>query len=104
MFNGKISITQGVITAAASPLQMKGLDKCPGRHPEMKVVSSQAADWDATKARSIMATVMQASIYRGAAGFPDVMHVGTAAAIRETKKTPPTRSPRAAAIKPHVTI
>ena len=52
----------------------------------MKVVSSHGGDWDATKARSIMATVMQAIRLCGAAGFWDVMDVGTAAAIRETKK------------------
>ena len=85
--NGKISITQGVITAAASALQMKGIDNVLSKHPEMKVVSSQAADWDATKARSIMATVLQSNPdLCAAAGFWDVMDVGTAAAIREAKK------------------
>ena len=85
--NGKISITEGPFTAAASALQMKGIDNVLSKHPEMKLVSNQAGDWDATKARSIMATVLQSNPdLCGAAGFWDVMDVGTAAAIREAKK------------------
>lgn len=85
--NGKISITQGVLTAAASAYQMKGIDNVLSKHPEMKVVSNQAADWDGTKARSIMATTLQQNPdLCGAVGFWDVMDVGTAAAIKEAKK------------------
>lgn len=85
--NGKISITQGVLTAAASAYQMKGIENVLAKHPEMKLVSNQAADWDATKARTIMATVLQQNPdLCGAAGFWDVMDVGTASAIKEAKK------------------
>ncbi|WP_341703163.1 sugar ABC transporter substrate-binding protein [Ferrovibrio sp.] len=85
--NGKIAIMQGVLTAAASAYQMKGLNNVLSKHPEMKVVSNQAADWDATKARSIMATVLQQHPdLCGGVGFWDVMDVGTGAAIRESGK------------------
>ncbi|MBX6322797.1 MAG: sugar ABC transporter substrate-binding protein [Rhodospirillaceae bacterium] len=85
--SGKVSITQGVLTAAASAYQMKGIDNVLSKHPEIKVVSNQAADWDATKARTIMATVLQQNPdLCGAVGFWDVMDVGTASAIREAGK------------------
>ncbi len=86
--NGKISITQGVLTAAASAYQMKGIENVLAKHPDMKIVSNQAADWDATKARTIMATVLQQNPdLCGTVGFWDVMDVGTAAAIKEANKS-----------------
>ena len=83
----KVQIIQGVLTAAASAYSMKGVENVLAEHPEIKVVSNQAADWDATKARNITATVLQqhpdlcASI-----GFWDVMDTGTAAAVKESGK------------------
>ena len=85
--SGKVQIVQGALTAAASAYTMKGVDNILSQHPEINVVSNQAADWDATKARNITATVLQqhpdlcASI-----GFWDVMDTGTAAAIKEASK------------------
>ncbi len=84
---GKIAITQGVLTAAASAYQIHGVNNVLSKHPEIQVVSNQAADWDATKAKNIAATVLQqhpdlCAFY----GFWDVMDVGTAAAIKETGK------------------
>ncbi|HXF45795.1 MAG TPA: sugar ABC transporter substrate-binding protein [Burkholderiaceae bacterium] len=85
--SGKIAITQGVLTAAASVYQMQGIENVLKKHPEMKLVSKQAADWDATKAKNITATVIQQHPdLCGIAGFWDVMDVGTAAAIKESKK------------------
>jgi ABC-type sugar transport system substrate-binding protein len=85
--NGKIAIIQGVLTAAASAYQMKGIEEVLAKHPEMKLVANQAADWDATKARTIMATILQQNPdLCGAAGFWDVMDVGTGAAIKESGK------------------
>jgi ribose transport system substrate-binding protein len=85
--NGKIAITQGVLTAAASAYQMQGINNVLEKHPEMQVVSNQAADWDATKAKNIAATVLQQHPdLCGIAGFWDVMDVGTAAAIKESGK------------------
>lgn len=85
--NGKVAIIQGVLTAAASAYQMKGISEVFAQHPEMEVVSNQAADWDATKARNIAATVIQQNPDLCAiAGFWDVMDVGTGAAIQESGK------------------
>lgn len=85
--SGKIAITQGVLTAAASVYQMQGINNVLSKHPEMKLVSSQAADWDATKAKNLTATVIQQHPDLCAvAGFWDVMDVGTSAAIKESGK------------------
>jgi len=85
--SGKVAITQGVLTAAASVYQMQGITNVLKKHPEIQVVSNQAADWDATKARNIAATVIQQHPDLCAiAGFWDVMDVGTAAAIKESGK------------------
>ncbi|MDP2119033.1 MAG: sugar ABC transporter substrate-binding protein [Hoeflea sp.] len=85
--SGKIAITQGVLTAAASAYQMKGIMDVLAEHPEIELVSNQAADWDATKARNIAATVIQQHPDLCAiAGFWDVMDVGTGAAIKESGK------------------
>ena len=83
--NGKVAITQGVLTAAASAYQMQGIENVFSKHPDMKMVSNQAADWDATNAKNITATVLQQHPdLCGVAGFWDVMDMGTAAAIKES--------------------
>lgn len=83
--SGKIAIIQGVLTAAASAYQMKGISSVLEKHPEIQLVSNQAADWDATKARNIAATVIQQHPDLCAiAGFWDVMDVGTSAAIKDS--------------------
>ena len=85
--SGKIAITQGVLTAAASAYQMKGINDVLAEHPEIELVSNQAADWDATKAKNIAATVIQQHPDLCAiTGFWDVMDVGTSAAIKESGK------------------
>jgi len=85
--NGKVAIIQGILTAAASAYQMKGINNVLAQNPDMEVVSNQAADWDATKARNIAATVLQQHPDLCAfAGFWDVMDVGTGAAIQESGK------------------
>ncbi|MEJ8573558.1 sugar ABC transporter substrate-binding protein [Microbaculum marinum] len=85
--NGKIAINQGVLTAAASAYQMQGIENVLKDHPDMQLVSNQAADWDATKARNITATVLQQHPdLCGIVGFWDVMDMGTAAAIKESGK------------------
>jgi ABC-type sugar transport system substrate-binding protein len=85
--SGKVAIIQGVLTAAASVYQMKGIDNVLSKHPEIKVVANQAADWDSTKAKNIAATVIQQNPDLCAfTGFWDVMDVGTAAAIKESGK------------------
>lgn len=85
--SGKVAITQGVLTAAASAYQMKGINNVLEKHPEIQLVSNQAADWDSTKARNIAATVIQQHPDLCAiTGFWDVMDVGTAAAIKDSGK------------------
>ncbi len=85
--SGKVSIVQGVLTATASAYQMAGIGGVFDKHPEIKVVSNQAADWDSSKARAITQTVMQQNPdLCGTIGFWDIMDVGTGAAIREAGK------------------
>jgi ribose transport system substrate-binding protein len=55
----KIAIVQGVLTGGVSFFEVQGLKKVLAAHPDIQVVSSQAADWDASKARSITETVLQ---------------------------------------------
>lgn len=83
--SGKVAITQGVLTATASVYQMQGIENVLSQHPDMQIVSNQAADWDSTKAKNIAATVIQQHPDLCAiTGFWDVMDVGTAAAIKES--------------------
>lgn len=85
--SGKVSIVQGVLTAAASTFQMKGVNEVLSKHPEIKVVSNQAADWDASKARAVTDTTLkQHPDLCGVIGFWDGHDTGTAAAIREAKR------------------
>ena len=58
------------------------------KNPDIKVVSSQAADWDAAKAKAITQTVLkQNPDLCGIVGFWDGMDIGTAAAIKEAGLT-----------------
>src|SRR5690606_4437756 len=80
----KVSIVQGVLTGGVSFYQIQGINKVFAENPEITVVSSQAADWDASKARAITETVLQQ--------HPDIcavidvwdgQGVGTGAAIKQ---------------------
>lgn len=80
----KVSIVQGVLTGGVSFYQIQGINKVFAENPEIQVVSSQAADWDASKARAITETVLQQ--------HPDIcavidvwdgQGVGTGAAIKQ---------------------
>lgn len=85
--SGKVAITQGVLTAAASIYQMQGITNVLSQHSDIQIVSNQAADWDSTKAKNIAATVIQQHPDLCAiTGFWDVMDIGTAAAIKESGK------------------
>lgn len=85
--SGKVAITQGVLTAAASIYQMQGIENVLKQAEGMTIVSNQAADWDSTKARNIAATVIQQHPDLCAiTGFWDVMDIGTAAAIKDSGK------------------
>jgi len=86
--SNKIAIIQGQLSAAASAYTLKGVDDQLAKHSEIKVVSSQAADWDASKAKGITQTVLkQNPDLCGIVGFWDGMDIGTAAAIKEAGLT-----------------
>ncbi len=86
--SNKIAIMQGQLSAAASAYTLTGVENVLAKHPDIKVVSSQAADWDATKAKGIAQTVLkQHPDLCGIIGFWDGMDVGTAAAIQEAGLT-----------------
>jgi len=58
------------------------------KNPQLTVVSSQAADWDAARAKGITQTVLrQHPDLCGIVGFWDGMDIGTAAAIKEAGLT-----------------
>ena len=86
--SNKIAIVQGALSAAASAYQLRGVYNVLAKHPEIKVVSSQAADWDAAKAKAITQTVLkQNPDLCGVIGFWDGMDIGTAAAVKEAGLT-----------------
>jgi ribose transport system substrate-binding protein len=82
--SNKIAIMQGQLSAAASAYTLKGVENVLAKHPEVNVVSSQAADWDASKAKGIAQTVLkQHPDLCAYIGFWDGMDIGTAAAVKE---------------------
>ena len=86
--SNKIAIIQGALSAAASAYTLRGVENVLAKHPEIKVVSSQAADWDAAKAKAITQTVLkQNPDLCGIVGFWDGMDIGTAAAVKEAGLT-----------------
>ena len=86
--SNKIAIVQGALSAAASAYTLKGVENVLAKNPEIKVVSNQAADWDAAKAKAITQTVLkQHPDLCGIVGFWDGMDIGTAAAIKEAGLT-----------------
>jgi ribose transport system substrate-binding protein len=86
--SGKISIVQGVLTGGASVYQIEGIERVLKDHPEIQVVSNQAADWDASKAKAITQTVLQQHPdLCGVIGFWDGQDIGVGAAVREAGKT-----------------
>ena len=86
--SNKIAIVQGAPTAAASAYTLKGVENILAKNPNVKVVSNQAADWDAAKAKALTQTVLkQNPDLCGIVGFWDGMDIGTAAAVKEAGMT-----------------
>jgi ribose transport system substrate-binding protein len=85
--SGKVQIVQGELTAAASVDQVGAMMDVFSKDKNIKVVSNQAANWDANTALNITATVIQqhpdlcASV-----GFWGIMESGAAQAIRNAGK------------------
>src|ERR1700744_4456447 len=86
--SNKIAVVQGALSAAASAYTLKGVENVLAKNPDIKVVSSQAADWDAAKAKAITQTVLkQNPDLCGIVGFWDGMDIGTSAAVKEAGLT-----------------
>ena len=78
---------QGELTAAASVDQIGGIMEVFNKDPAIKVVSNQAANWDANNALNITATVIQQNPDLCASvGFWGIMESGAAQAIRNAGK------------------
>lgn len=86
--SAKIAVMQGTPTNPANAYGMAALETLTAEHPEIKVVSTQAGDWDATKAHGVASTVLKQNPDLCAyVGFWDGQDVGVAAAIREASLT-----------------
>jgi ribose transport system substrate-binding protein len=81
--SGKVALVQGEATAAASLEQLKGAMEVFDADKSIKVVSSQAANWDSNKANEITATVLQQHPDLCATyGFWGTMQQGAAQAVK----------------------
>lgn len=86
--SGKVAIMQGTPTNPNNAITMTAIEDVLAENPDIKVVSSQSADWDATKAHAVASTVIkQNPDLCGYIGLWEVMDAGVAAAIREAGKT-----------------
>lgn len=86
--SGEIALIQGKLTSPGSLIVFKGIEDTLAGQTAVKVVANQAADWDATKAHAVTATVLkQHPNLCGIVGFWDGQDVGVAAAVREAGKT-----------------
>ena len=83
----KLCIVQGEQTAAFTVEQLQAIYAGLKRHPEIKLVSTQACAWDPNKAHDYMATVLeQYPDLDAVIGMWDVMDLGATQAIREAGK------------------
>jgi ribose transport system substrate-binding protein len=82
--SGKIAVMQGVLTNPTSQYGIMAIQETLNSHPDIQLVSNQAADWDASKAHAVASTVLKANPdLCGFIGMWDNMDVGIAAAIKE---------------------
>lgn len=82
--SGKIAILQGNPNTPTNFIGMKAVADVLAQHPDISVVSKSSADWDASKARGVVATVLkQNPDLCGYLGFWDGQDVGMAAAVDE---------------------
>ena len=80
----KIAIVQGDLNAGVSLELMEGARSVLDAHPEVQIVSNQAANWDRTKAHDITSTVLKQHPDLCATwGFWDQMQYGAATAVKE---------------------
>ncbi len=84
----EVQIVQGDATSGFTLDLMEGAKRVFDEDPSIKLVSTQAANWDRTKAHDITATVIQQNPNLCASwGFWDQMHYGAATAIEEAGKS-----------------
>lgn len=82
--SNKIAIVQGPTASAPSAYTLKGIENVLAKNKQLNVVSSQAADWDAGKAKGITQTVVrQHPDLCAIIDFWDGQGVGVAAAVKE---------------------
>ena len=80
----EVAINQGVITGGVSVFQINGVMAVLKKHPDIKIVAEQAANWNASQDRSITATELQQ--YPHLCGIIDVWDgqaIGAAAAVQQ---------------------
>ncbi len=83
----KVAITMGVPTSPVDLYQVFGFRKALADHPEIQIVSQQAANYDPEKARAIMSSVLQQNPDLCAVfGIWDAMDAGSGAAVKEAGK------------------
>ena len=83
----KLCIVQGEQTAAFTVEQLESIYAGLKDHPEIKLVSTQACDWDPNKEHDYMSTVLQQYPDLDAViGMWDVSDMGVAQAIKEAGK------------------
>ena len=83
----KLCIAQGEQTAAFTVEQLESIYAGLKKHPEIKLVSTQACDWDPNKEHDYMSTVLQQYPDLDAViGMWDVSDMGVAQAIKEAGK------------------
>lgn len=86
--SGKIALLQGNPTTPTVIIGMGGVNDVLAKNPGVKVVATQSADWDATKAHDITGTLLkQNEDLCAIVGFWDGQDIGAAAAIKEAGKT-----------------
>lgn len=82
----KVAIVQGVSSSAANIYQLAGMVKVLKADSSIKIVSSQAADWDPKKAHDNTAvTLQQHPDLCATVGFWGIMQMGAAQAVKEAK-------------------
>lgn len=86
--SGKVVILQGELTSAQNIYMVNAMNKVFAEDPAIQIVSSQATNWDATKAYDIMTAVLQQHPDVCAVFGPyDIMTIGGAQAIKKAGLT-----------------
>jgi len=82
--SGKVAIMQGELTSAANIEQVESFMSLIEKHPEIKVVSSQACNWDSNIEHDNMVTILKQHPDLCATMGPwGISHLGAAQAVKE---------------------